>query len=231
MLVFQQKQVPMKQFLSLLTACPLMADIPSQEVLQALSCMDAQVLFFKKGNIILQQDDPARFFGVVLEGCVQIIRGDVQGSHVMITSLSPGELFGETFACASPAALPVNVVAKADSTILLLEHARIASVCARPCGAHFRLLLNLLRLTSDKNLLLNRKLDIVMKRTTREKLMAYLSTQAQQAGSEDFSIPFDRQELADYLGVERSAMSTELNRLKKDGIIDFHKNTFRILSC
>ena len=230
MLVFQQKEMFMKQFLPVLSCSPLMKGITPEETLRLLTCLDSQLISFQKGNIILQQDDPAKYFGIVLAGSVQVLRGDMHGSHTIIAEIQNGELFGETFACAAIPALPVNVLAKTDCTVLLLEHARVIRACSRPCIAHSRMILNLLRLTAQKTLLLNRKLEIVMQRTTRDKLMAYLHAQAQNAGSTRFVIPFDRQELADYLGVERSAMSTELNKLKKAGIIDFHKNEFQLLS-
>jgi len=220
----------MKQYLSLLTRCVLMEGIAPEDILKMLSCVEAQLLSCQKGSIILQQDDPALFFGLVLTGSVQVLRGDVHGSHTIIAALDAGELFGETFACASAAPLSVNVMATSDSVVLLFEQSRIMSACSRGCAAHSRLIVNLLRITAQKNLLLSRKLEIVMQRTTKDKLMAYLHAQAVQAGSGHFRIPFDRQGLADYLGVERSAMSTELNKLKKAGIIDFYKNDFQLLS-
>lgn len=228
MLVFQQKRLLMKQYPPLLAGCALMDGILPDDISGLLSCLEAQLLTYQRDNVILQQDDPARFFGVVLSGGVQVLRGDVLGSHTIIAALGPGELFGETFACASLPALPVNVIATADSTVLLFEHERVIKACKRGCAAHSQLIVNLLRITAQKNLLLSRKLEIVMQRTTRDKLMAYLHAQAEQAHSSRFRIPFDRQQLADFLGVERSAMSTELNKLKKAGMIDFDKKDFKL---
>ena len=230
MLVFQQKRLLMKQYLSLLSRCELMEGIPPEALPELLSCLDVQLLTYQKDKVILQQDDPARFFGVVLSGRVQVLRGDMHGSHTIIAMLEPGELFGETFACAALPALPVNVAAATESTVLLFKHDRVVQACRRGCTAHSKLVVNLLRIMAKKNLLFSRKLEIVMQRTTRGKLMAYLSAQAELANACRFSIPLDRQQLADYLGVERSAMSTELNKLKKAGIIDFHKNEFQLLS-
>lgn len=229
MLVFQQKKVLMKQFLPILARNPLMENMSEEQISSLLSCLKPQLLSCQKGNMIFHQDDPARFFGIVLSGSVQVMRGDTQGSHIMIAELFPGEMFGETFACAGINALPVNVIARSECVVLLFEHERVLSACAHPCKAHSRLILNLLRSTAQKNLFLSRKLEIVMQRTTRDKLMAYLRFQAQQANADRFTIPFDRQELADFLGVERSAMSTELNKLKKAGIIHFEKNEFQLL--
>lgn len=220
----------MKEYLPLYERYSLFDGIARQQITPLLTCLGAKVISFSKGSTIFRQDDPARFFGVVLSGSVQVIRGDIYGSHTITALIEAGDIFGETFACASAAAIPANVIASSESTILLLEHARVVCTCSKGCAAHARLITNLLRIIADKNLLLNQKLEFVMQRTTRDKLMAYLHSQASKARSNHFSIPFDRQGLADYLGVERSAMSTELNKLKKAGVIDFQKNEFELKS-
>jgi len=219
----------MKEYISLLTRCALLERIAPGELLRMLECLGAQLLHFAKGSSILRQGDPARSFGLLLSGSAQIIRGDVHGSHDVIAAIQPGELFAEALACAALDALPVNVVAQSDCVVLMFSHSRVMQGCPRGCVAHSQLVTALLRLISQKNLQLNQKLEIVMQRTTREKLMAYLELQSRACGSRRFTIPFDRQGLADYLGVERSAMSTELNRLKKEGRIDFHKAVFELL--
>jgi len=219
----------MKEISPLLMNCPLFERLAPAALPQLLSCLNAQLVHVPKGGCILQQGDPARFFGVLLSGDAQIIRGDVQGSHTIIEAIRPSELFAEALACAALDSLPVNVVAASDCTVLLMEHSRVMRACSRGCVAHSILVTSLLRIVSQKNLQLNQKLEIVTQRSTREKLMAYLHSQSLRADSRRFSIPFDRQGLADYLGVERSAMSTELGKLKKAGLIDFCKNTFELL--
>jgi len=218
----------MKEYLSLLSVSPLFKRIPPQEIPHLLSCLKAQVNRYQKENIIFQQDDPVRCFGIVLSGSVHVLRNNMQGSHIIVSCFGPGDLFGEAFACGGVETYPVNVVASSDSMILLFEYKRVISACSHGCVAHSMLVTSLMQMIARKNILLNQKLEVVMQRTTREKLIVFLKQRSLCAHSEWFSIPFDRQGLADYLGVERSAMSTELNKLKKDGLIDFDKNNFKL---
>ena len=125
--------------------------------------------------------------------------------------------------------IPVSAVAAADSEIAFISLAHVLTICSNVCQFHSRIIQNLLRMIAEKNLRLNQKIDFMSQKTTKEKLLSYLFAQAKQTGSSDFSIPFDRQALADYLGVERSAMSAELSKLRKEGKIDYYKNHFRIL--
>ena len=218
----------MKEYLPLLLRCPLFERINPDALLRMLSCLQAQRQQVSKGSIILHQGDAAGTFGVLLSGSAHIIHDDSSGSHSVIAHIAATEMFAEAIVCAGNAAMPFHVVAAEDSTVILLNHSRVMQCCRRGCMAHSQLVTALLRIISQKNLLLSQKLQIVMQRTTREKLMAYLMAQSQRAGSPRFTIPFDRQALADYLGVERSAMSTELNRLKKEGWVDFRRNDFHL---
>ena len=219
----------MKQYLPLLQRCPLLSGIPPQELMHLLTCLGGQVVFQACGSSILHQGDPAHCFGLLLSGQAQIIRGDTGGSHTVIAAVDETELFAEAYASAALEHLPVNVVAVTDCLVLLLEHRRVISSCSRHCSAHFKLIAALLNAVSHKNIQLNQKLEIVMQRTTRDKLLAFLRVQQQRTGQKHFQIPFDRQALADYLGVDRSAMSTELGKLKSESVIDFQRSTFKML--
>ena len=168
--------------------------------------------------------------GVVLSGAVQIVRDDYYGNRSVLTVVTPGGLFAEAFVCAGVEALPVSGFAQQTSTVLLLDCRRILSGDAHPCAFHRRLEINLLRGMAQKNLMLTRKIRCMSQKTTREKLMAFLLEQAKEQGTGEFTIPYDRQALADYLGVERSAMSAELGKLKKAGIIETSGSRFRILA-
>ena len=205
-----------------LARCSLFAGLSPAELTAALAFFAAREEHFPRNALISPPDSPLRAFGLVLSGSVQVLHQDHQGAHSIISVFRPGDTFAEAFACAGIPALPVNAVAAADSTVLLFD----ADAVLSSASSHPLLITNLLRMIAGKNLQISRKLEIVMKRTTRGKLIAYLSAQAEKAHCDRFSIPFNRQELADYLGVERSAMSTELGRLKKEGLIDFYKNEF-----
>lgn len=219
----------MKEHLSQLRLCSLFDPITDDELLAMLACLKPQLVHIQKGGSILRQGDAARFFGVLLSGRAHIIRSDSHGAHNVINVIEPGALFAEAFACASAETIPAGVYAVEPSCALLFDHKRVMTGCRSGCMAHSMLVSGLLRSIADKNLQLTKKLEIVTQRTTREKVLAYLNSQQQSEEAGPFHIPFDRQGLADYLGVERTALSAELSRLQKDGLIRYHKNEFEML--
>lgn len=219
----------MEKILDILEICPLFAGISRQELGALLDCLGARRTEVKKGQVILAEGAPAQFVGIVLEGRVQIEKVDYYGNRSILTQAGPGELFAESFACADAAEMPVSAIATVDGAVMLIQRTRITTGCSNACGFHSRLIANLLKIVSQRNLQLSQKIEITGKRTTREKLMAYLVGQAKYHGSDSFTIPFDRQALADYLQVERSAMSAEISKLRKEGILESHKNHFRLL--
>ena len=170
-----------------------------------------------------------RYIGVVLHGSVQISRTDYFGNRSILATVETAELFGESFACAEVAAIPICAEAQTDTTVLLLEFQKLADTNAPFCGLHGKLIFNLLKITASKNLLLHQKLEITAKRTTKEKLMAYLLLQAKKADSRCFTVPFDRQALADYLEVDRSGLSVEIGKLRRAGVLKCSKNRFELL--
>ena len=214
---------------TLLAACPLFAGIGAEDRRAMLACLSARALTFEKGAAIFREGDPAVPIGIVVGGSVQIIREDYYGNRSILARIGPSGLFGETFACAGAETFPVSAVAAEDCTVLLIDSRRITSPCQNACGFHRQIIYNMLKIVAEKNLLLNRKIEIISRRTTQEKLMAYLLLQAKQHGSDSFTIPYDRQALADYLEVERSAMSAEISKLRRDGILESEKNRFRLL--
>ena len=193
-----------------------------------LSCLGGRILKIAKGSPVFLEGDPAKYVGVVLSGSVQVVRDDFYGHRSVLTAVAPGGLFGEAFACAGLETLPVSVIAQQSGAVLLLDCKRVLSGCSNACAFHSILIRNLLQGISQKNLALTRKIRCMSRKTTREKLMEYLLEQAKQCGSAEFAIPFDRQALADYLGVERSAMSAEIGKLKKEGLLDSNGSFFRI---
>lgn len=216
----------MEQYFSLLSTCPLFADIDPQALPELLRCLQARAAAYRENQPIMLEGDPVRHVGIVLSGAVQVVRDDFYGNRSILTTLTPTQLFAEVFACAGVSVLPVSVIAACDSQVLLLDCRRVSATCPNSCTHHQQLVKNLLHILAAKNLMLNQKLEVTAHRTTREKLMAYLLQEAKRAGSNTFTIPYDRQGLADYLGVDRSAMSTELGKLKKEGLLDCHRSSF-----
>lgn len=219
----------MEKYFSVLKECPLFWQIAPEELSGLLACLGANVRHYKRRQHILFQGETAKFVCVMLQGSASVVNQDIYGNRSMLSRISPGQLFGESFACAGAQSLPVSVVAEEDCRVMLIDCHRITVSCSNACGFHNQMIYNLLRAVAQKNLEFHQKLEITQKRTTREKLMAYLLAQAKAAGSREFTIPYDRQALADYLGVERSAMSAELSKLQRDGVLETKRSRFTLL--
>ncbi len=219
----------MEKYFDKLLATPLFAGIGTEELSALLGCMEANVVTTPKNTTVFLEGDDAGFFGIVLEGSVQIVKDDFYGNRSILTYAEPGELFGEAFACGEMEKMPVSGYAAKDSKILMLSCKKMLTVCSSACTFHNRLVKNLLTVVANQNLNLSQKISVMSHKTTKEKLMAYLLEEAKRAGSSEFTIPLDRQALADYLGVERSAMSAELGKLRKAGILESEGSHFRLL--
>lgn len=219
----------MEKFLPILQACPLFDGIRAEDLAGMLGCLAARPVSVKKGQSIFREGDTAVFVGIVMTGSMRLIREDYFGNRSIVAHIGPRQLFGESYAFSGAQALPVSVVADEDSQVLLLDSRRISTCCSNVCEFHNRVIFNLLRLVATKNLVLHQKIQITSKRTTREKLMAYLLSQAKLQNSSTFTIPYDRQALADYLEVDRSGLSAEISKLRREGILECEKSTFRLI--
>lgn len=219
----------MKEFHPIMERCPLFEGIRMEDLSGMLTCIGGRTLTAVKGQSVYREGDPATHIGLVLSGAVRLVREDYFGNRSIVAHISPGELFGETYACAGVASIPISVVADEDSTVLLMDCRRITTTCSHACAFHSRIIFNLMRLVAKKNLVYDQKIQVTSKRSTREKLMAYLLNQAKLQGTNSFRIPYDRQELADYLEVDRSGLSSEISKLRKEGILESEKNLFTLL--
>lgn len=220
----------MQKYLKWLANTQLFFGISEEELIRLLQCLSIKKKTYGPGEAIWLAGQKTGQIGMVLEGRCRVTREDYLGQRTIVAELVPGELFGEVFACAAEwvGELPVSVYAGSVSTILFLEYQDLVSNCSAACESHTRLIKNMLSVLASKNLMLNRRLEHLCKRTTREKVLSYLTEQAASAKSRIFTIPFNRQELADYLCVERSALSAVLSKLRKQGVIDFWKNQFTL---
>ena len=213
----------------ILEKCVLFAGIAPEDWGPMLGCLGAKTVKMLRNQTIFREGDPARTIGIVLSGCVQMIRDDFYGNRSILARFEPAGIFGESFACAEVQSLPVSFIAVEDSELLLIDSRRISVTCCNACSFHNQMIFNMMKVVANNNLALNQKIEITSKRTTRDKLMAYLMARAKEAESDLFTIPYDRQGLADYLEVERSAMSAEISKLRRDGLIECEKRTFRLL--
>lgn len=219
----------MKDFFDILRECPLFDRIGDESLKEMLGCLNAKERSYKKGDVVFAEGDKAKYLGIVLEGSVQLVRVDYYGNRSILANIEPPQLFGEAFACAGLKSLPVDAVAAADTKILLLDAQRIARPCGNACPCHGQTILNLLHIVAKKNLVLHQKIEITSKRSTREKLMTYLLLQAKNAKSHTFTVPYDRQELADYLEVDRSGLSAEISKLRNEKVLECRRSTFTLL--
>lgn len=219
----------MEKYFDLLLQTPLFAGVEAEELSSLLSCLQARVVTAEKGMPVFLEGDDAGFIGLVMEGAVQIVRDDYDGTRSVIGLAGPGEMFGQSYACSNMASMPVSGYALHPSKMMLFSCGRMLTVCSNACRFHNQIVKNLLQVMAEHNVNLSRKIRFMSQRTTKQKLLAYLMDEAKKAGSAEFTIPFDRQSLADYLGVERSAMSAELSKLRNAGVLECKGSRFRLL--
>ncbi len=207
----------------------LFEGISLQDRRALLACMGYRVKTFSKGSFVALEDENINQIGIILSGTVDMVKEDLWGNRTMLLRLKKNEVFGETFACGEEQNSAVTFVASQSAEILFMPFCRVMRSCTMSCEFHHRISGNLVGIMANKNRELMRKVEVVTKRTTREKLLAYLSIQGQLQGTSTFDIPLSRVELAEYLCVDRSAMSRELMKMKQDGLIEYEKNRFTML--
>jgi CRP-like cAMP-binding protein len=207
----------------------LFEGIRSEEIVQLLSCLGVHNRTFMKGETVINEGDLVESIGVILTGFIQIVRNDANGSRMILASFGAGSIFAESFVCAGIVRSPVCVSATEASDILFIPFKKMIRSCASSCNFHNQLIENMMKLIARKNLLLNAKIEIAGKRTIREKVAAYLEQERQKNRSSEFDIPFSRNELADFLCVDRSALSREMGKMKGEGILLFKRNRFSLL--
>ena len=219
----------MKKYLNVLKKCPLFADVTDGELTKMLDCLGARVMEFDKKYTIIAEGGAAKYIGIVLSGTVQVVRVDYLGNRSILAELGESELFGEAFACAEVESIPISVIASEPCEVMLINCSHILHTCENHCLFHQQMIFNLMRDLATKTIMFHQKIEVISQRTTRDKLLAYLTMYAKKVGKTAFTIPFDRQELADYLEVERSGLSVEISKLKKEGILESEKNHFKLL--
>ena len=213
--------------LTILTECALFHGLREAQIREMLPCLSARQSRFRRGQFLLRAGDRVAFAGILLSGEAEVLQEDFWGNRNLLAAVGPGDLFAEAFACAH-AVSPVSVLCKTGGSVLYLNVRAVFSPCEKACAQHKALSQNLIRVLAEKNMQLNEKAGFLSQRTTREKLLAYLSAQARRAGSASFRIPFDRQQLADFLSVNRSAMSAELSRMQREGLLCADRSSFTL---
>lgn len=212
----------------LLAGTRLFQGIREHEIEAMLTCLSAEERTYRKDAYIYRAGDVTGRLGVVMEGAVNIIKDDVWGNRKIIENIGGGQIFGETYACLKGEPLMVDVQASERSRILFMDVNRILTTCSSSCDFHNRLIRSLMYVLAGKNLMLTKKMDIITPKSLRERVMVYLSQESVKQGSRTITVPFNRQQMADYLSVDRSALSAELSRMQRDGVISYEKNRFTI---
>lgn len=216
----------MRDYLPVLRKSRLFEGIDDESLLALLTCMSANARSYARGETLLMAGDEVRDMGVVLRGSITVSRTDAMGERAIVLEQVEGGMFAEALVCASVRESPVSVHASQDCEVMYLQLGKLITACSTTCGSHVLIVRNLLTLLARRNLELNQKLDILSKKTLRERLLTYLSGEAARAGAARFSISFTRDELADYLCANRSALSRELGSMREEGLVDFHRNQF-----
>ena len=219
----------MKKYLENLKKCPLFYNIEEQDLLRMLTCLGAEIIKYDKKDTVFAEGSEVKDIGVLLSGEVQSVRYDYYGNKSIINKIDPTEVFGEAFACAESKSLPISIVAIDKSEIMLINCSHILHTCSNNCGFHQQLIYNLMKDLASKTVKFHQRIEVTSKRSTREKLLAYLDIMSKQKNSNSFKIPFNRQELADYLEVDRSGLSAEISKMRKEGILESHKNYFKLM--
>lgn len=219
----------MKKYLDVIIGSGLFAGVEGDEAEAMLDCLGARLLRCGKGGYFLRAGEKAESLGMLLEGSAYVVHESFWGNRHIVAKLGPGQLFAESFACTPGTVLNVGVLADTPAVALMLDVRRVLTTCPSGCTFHNRVIRNLLSVLAGKNLAFNEKLTHMGQRTTKQKILSYLSAEALRQGGPAFDISFGRQELADYLAVDRSALSNELSKLRDEGILTFHKNHFELL--
>ena len=217
----------MKEYFKILTKCPLFFQFNEAMMAAFLEESDAKIQSYGKGATLVLRGDPSQQIGILLSGIAQIRQTEYAGNSVLLHQILPGMLFGEAFTCAGHP-FTVSVSAVKDSAVLWIDYQKIQYGFQNQSQTAVHVLSNLLRFLAEKNIFFTERIRHLSKRSLREKVLSYLSGQSALQNSLSFSIPLNRQELADYLAADRSALSAVLSKLQNEGVLTFHKNHFTL---
>ena len=218
----------MKDYLECLINLPLFSGICKNDLEKLLECFNAKQRNYKKGEIVFDEGDKISSIGIILSGSINIFKEDFFGNRNILSKVNSGSMFAEAVLCAGNEKSPVGIIAAENVEILFIKYEKIVNTCQTPCSFHSKLLRNMLTALARKNILLTTKIEHITQRTTKDKVLSYLHDQAKKCQKSKFKIPFNRQELADFLSVERTALSAELSKMRDDGILNFEKNLFEL---
>ena len=219
----------MEKYIKTLKNTQLFSGVGDDEISTMLNCLQAKLLTFKKGEYIFREGEHIDSITVLVEGKLLVQHDDFWGNRNIVNMIRIGEMFGESYVAPESGAILNDVIAEENSTVIFFDIKRILTVCSTACRFHSLVVQNLFFSISEKNRTLVQKIGHMSKRSTRAKLLSYLSEEAKKNNNNHFTIPFTRQQLADFLCVDRSAMSNELCKMRNEGLLQFDKNQFTLL--
>lgn len=217
----------MKEIFDIAKSNLLFQEIAFRDFEPMLQCLSARTAIYKKDDVILLSGSSVSDVGLILSGSVKILREDINGNDTILAKFSVSEMFGEVFAFAEISHSPVTVTATEATEILFIDCHKMITSCSNACHFHVKLIRNMLKMFAHKSLMLNQKIEILSKRKIRDKLLCFFDQQ--KSATNKFTVPFNREEMAAYLCVDRSTMSNELCKMRDDGLIRFHRNEFEML--
>jgi len=217
------------KWITVLSKCSLFKGINPEELNIVLACLNPKVSSYDKNESVTVFGERISGLGLVLAGEVVVAKENAAGNRVIMAVNGPGEMFGEMAAFSEDGVWPASVVARGACTVMLLPAGKIVGSCERSCGSHKLLITNMLGIVSDKALMLNRKVEYLAIRSMRGKISTFLFEQYKRAGKDTFMMPLKRNELADFLNVSRPSLSREMSRMRDEGVIDFHRDSIKIV--
>ena len=226
--VYTTKDAMMKKYFKTINNSSLFLGISTDDYEKLLHCLSARLAGYAKGDVILMSGDAIYNVGLVLDGRVTIVKEDIDGNSTILTEMSASDIFGEVFVCADVPHSPVTILASEDTQILYVDYKKIISTCRSACPFHIKLIENMLKIIADKTLMLNQKIEILSKRSIRKKLICFFDYQ--RGTADKFTIPYNREEMANYLCIDRSALSFELCKMRDENLIKFNRNSFETLA-
>ena len=218
-----------QKYISILLKSALFRQIKEEELEKLLGCLAFQIKTYEMDEYLFHGGDEISHIGIVLEGCIEIIKENIIGEKHIIAFLEQTHMFGEAIVCTSKRVAPVSARARVKTTVILIPYKKVIENCSHACGFHTQLVSNMLRILGDKNEMLNMKMELLLLKGMRAKLATYLLKEAQKSSQTAFNITPNREALAEFLNVSRTSMCRELARMKEEKLIDFYKNSFKIM--
>lgn len=216
----------MNQQLAQIMASPLFSGMNETNIKKVLNCLQGKIRTYDKGEIIFLTNEELRYIGVLLDGCVHMVKENSQGDKILLSIFRKGDIFGESFVCGGEQLAYTTFQTEEKTTVLFLPLQKAVKACTAPCPFHGRLFENMITLIANKNVRLMEKIDVSSQKTLREKILAYLRLEIQHKGRNPVELDISRTVLAEYLGVNRSALTRELSQMRAEGILEFDRNRF-----